>query len=208
MARILDAIGSKFGRLTLLQNIIEDGLPTVGIYRCECGTELRIKAVSVRTGHTSSCGCLRVERARVATVNALTKHGLAHTKVWNTWSRMKQRCTNNKDARWHQYGGAGIKVCERWMSFENFLADMGQPPTKDHSLDRIDPHGDYTPENCRWADCLTQQNNRRNNRYLTINGETKTLAQWCRAIGVNYGTAWSRMKREGLSPYAALGVSQ
>lgn len=208
MPRVLDAIGTRFGRLTLLSLVCEDRKPSKGTYRCDCGSVVTVPLGVVRSGHTSSCGCLRLERAKVATVRALTKHGLAATKIWNTWSRMKQRCTNPNDDRWHQYGGAGIRVCERWMDFENFLKDMGQPPTPKHSIDRIDPHGDYTPENCRWADWVTQGNNKKNNRRLTISGETKTLAEWCRQTGVNYGTAWSRMKREKLSPEMALGIAK
>lgn len=89
-------------------------------------------------------------------------HGMRYHELYNTWLNMKQRCSNEKSASYSHYGGRGIKVCERWeKSFASFLEDMGERPTKEHSIDRIDTNGDYTPKNCRWADKKTQTLNRR-----------------------------------------------
>ena len=96
------------------------------------------------------------------------------------------------------YGGRGIKVCERWMKFENFLADMGRKPLHGHSIDRIDCNGDYEPSNCRWADDITQHNNTRKNVHVEIDGETLTLAMWARRARVTYNAAWKQYSRYGL----------
>ena len=111
---------------------------------------------------------------------------------------MRTRCLNPNDRYYANYGGRGIQVCERWLhSFENFLQDMGKKPTINHTLDRIDPDGNYCPENCRWATQLEQANNRTNTRMVTHNGETKSLGDWSRELGVKYFTLYSRLKRHG-----------
>lgn len=97
---------------------------------------------------------------------------------------MRQRCMNPNAQAWPRYGGRGIKVCERWDAFEAFLADMGERPSPNHSLDRIDNDGDYCPENCRWTDRKTQQNNTRGNRYIELDGERLTLSQWEERMGL------------------------
>lgn len=99
------------------------------------------------------------------------------------------------------YGGRGIKVCDRWLGehgFENFLADMGERPSKDHSIDRIDVNGDYTPENCRWATRKQQCNNRRSNLLIEHKGEIRTLTEWCIIFGIDMSLAENRYRR-GLS---------
>lgn len=113
------------------------------------------------------------------------------TSTRNIWSHMQDRCTNPKSPKFHRYGGRGIKVCKRWQSFIFFLKDIGECP-KGCSIDRIDNDKSYSPENCRWADQKTQQNNRTNNRFATINGETKPLVEWSKLLGLKYGTLYKR----------------
>lgn len=108
---------------------------------------------------------------------------------------MKMRCTNPNDTRFHRYGGRGIKVCERWMtSFGNFLIDMGEKPFPRASIDRIDCDGNYEPTNCRWATQKQQGRNTSTNRYLTIDGEIKTCAEWSDISGISKGTLSARLK--------------
>jgi hypothetical protein len=108
---------------------------------------------------------------------------------------MRTRCTNPNVPNYKDYGGRGIAVCERWRSFEAFLADMGPRPGLGYSIERINNDGDYEPGNCRWADRAQQSNNRRNNRLLTWNGETKTLAEWSRTTGLDYAALLARLNR-------------
>jgi hypothetical protein len=156
------------------------------MYRCDCGNEFEMQCRS--EGKTKSCGCLARESARkLLTGNQhRVKHGHAkrddHSKTYSSWSCMRGRCEDAKHIEYHRYGARGIKVCERWSMFENFLADMGDRP-EGCSIDRIDPDGNYCPENCRWADAKTQARNRRNSVLLTIGGVTMTAVAWSEQPG-------------------------
>ncbi len=121
----------------------------------------------------------------VAANKRRTKHGMYRTRVYRIWAGMKQRCENPNNTAYHRYGGRGIKVCDRWQDFDNFLSDMGDPYDW-QSLDRLDNDGDYEPGNCRWATTQEQQNNLRSNRLFTHDGKTQTLAQWARDLGIAY----------------------
>lgn len=94
----------------------------------------------------------------------MTSHGGSYTRLYATWAHMKDRCFNPENPRWDAYGGRGIGVCERWLSFENFRTDMGEKPGPDYSLDRVNNDGNYSPENCRWATSKEQAANRRTSR--------------------------------------------
>ena len=120
-------------------------------------------------------------------------HGMTKTGTYNSWAAMKRRCLYQKHEHFDCYGGRGIKVCDRWLMFENFLADMGTRP-EGCTLERIDPNGDYCPENCRWATQTEQCRNRRNNRKITLNGETLTLAEWSKRSGVEASKIFYRLK--------------
>jgi hypothetical protein len=115
-------------------------------------------------------------------------HGMSSTAIYTKWKGMITRCYNEASEFYMDYGGRGITVCERWRGkggFENFYADMGDVPENKPTIDRIDVNGDYCPENCRWADEIDQANNKRNNRFLTYNGESLTSSQWARRIGIS-----------------------
>lgn len=109
---------------------------------------------------------------------------------------MKGRCLNPSDVSYAHYGGRGISICDRWVdSFENFYADMGDPPSPHHSIDRIDNDGDYEPENCRWATHAEQRNNRRSKRSATLGGVTLPLKEWCTELGASYQLVRARIDR-------------
>lgn len=113
-------------------------------------------------------------------------HGMTNTKIYGVWNGMIQRCRNPHNPDYKNYGGRGIKVCDRWInSFENFLEDMGESP-QDMSIDRIDVNSDYCPDNCRWASVKTQANNTTQNVYLKYNGQQHTIAQWVSLLHVDY----------------------
>lgn len=165
------------------------------LYECSCGIRKEIRDDHVRHGYTKSCGCLKktssqksLEKARAKN----TKHGMAGSKIYNIWSAMKERCSNPKQRFYSYYGGRGISVCDRWKTFENFYADMGDRPDG-KTLDRIDNNLGYSPENCRWATRAEQQANIRTNRRIEHNGRNLTLSQWSKIIGVHRNTIEGRL---------------
>lgn len=119
-------------------------------------------------------------------------HGMHGTRAYRSWQAMKARCTYSYMDNWQYYGGAGINFCPEWATFEGFFRDMGECPD-DHSLDRIDPSGDYCPSNCRWASKLAQANNTKAVKNVTFNGETHSVAEWSRRSGIKYSTLYHRL---------------
>lgn len=196
MARA-DLTSRVFGRLTAITpSAVKRRLGKVfWVCMCECGNLVTVDGSNLRTGNTKSCGCLKID----VLVASHTVHGMSHTATYSSWEHMRCRCNNPNNQLYGDYGGRGIFVCKRWEAFDNFYADMGDRPSKKHSLGRIDNDGPYSPENCKWETPFEQQNNRRNNCLLTHDGKTQTLAEWSREAGIPYGTLRSRMAQHGWS---------
>lgn len=142
------------------------------ICRCDCGNIAEVSASNLRRGITGSCGC------RVLDGSIRRTHGDKGTQLYEIWKSMKQRCENPSSKSYARYGGRGIKVCDRWHSYEHFKADMGPRPSHRHSIDRIDNNGHYEPENCRWAVLKQQARNRSNNTLALHRGVWKSWAEW------------------------------
>lgn len=185
----VDMSGKRVGRLLVLSRAVSVQGKARWSCQCDCGIALEISGDKLRTG-TQSCGCLR----RELTIKRNYRHGKAKTRTYITWAHMMQRCLNPKVQNYGNYGGRGISVAPRWLSFENFLADMGEKPTG-LSLDRINVNGNYEPGNCRWATYEQQVNNKRGNRYVEYKGERLTVSQWARRMGLTVGTVKSRLAR-------------
>lgn len=117
------------------------------------------------------------------------------TPEYMAWSAMLHRCSNPNSPFWKDYGGRGISVCAEWRDYERFLKDVGKKPSPHHSLDRIDNNGDYSPGNVRWATWKQQIRNRRNTKFITVDGVTRSLPEWCEIRGLSLGTAWARVSR-------------
>jgi hypothetical protein len=126
---------------------------------------------------------------------------------YDAWAAMIARCSRPQHPEWHNYGGRGIKVCERWRQYSGFIADMGRRPPGG-SLDRIDNDGDYAPGNCRWTDSKTQARNMRTTRFATIDGVTKPVAQWCEERGLNRSTVLKRINRSRWTPEQAVTITE
>ncbi len=187
-------IGKKIGKLLVLGISNKRGNKNE-IYwecKCDCGNTKPIRANSLITQSSLSCGCVKYK-----------KHGLYNTTEYYIWQHLRNRCNNPKDARYNRYGGRGIKVCPSWnSSFESFYADMGPRPSRKHSIERIDNDGDYEPSNCRWDTIKNQSRNRSNNFKITYNGETKCLVDWSELLNLNYFLLHDRLK-SGWSPEKA-----
>lgn len=159
--------------------------------RCVCGKISVISGSHLRNGHTQSCGCYRRDVMR----SIHTTHGESYSSEYNIWGAIISRCYNLNQLAYPNYGGRGIRVCVRWRkSFQAFLDDMGMKPSPSHTIERIDNAGSYTPENCKWATRDEQAQNKRNNRRLTLHGETLTLAQWERRLGGSGSTVHNRLR--------------
>lgn len=167
----------------------------IGLFYCVCGNYKETDICLVRRGVIKSCGCLQKILA-VKLGKSKIKHGMTNSPEFKTWQRMKSRCYNKKSKDYPDYGGRGIKVCDRWLnSFENFYKDMGNRPSKNHSIERNDTNKDYCPENCLWATDYIQSRNKRNNIIIKYNNKEQTLIDWSIELNIPYKILHNRFHK-------------
>lgn len=184
MPWVLELVGTRCGKLYVERFVgFRRGRPMM-FCRCDCGGTTLSTAHHLRDGASKACGCARKETMRKFS----TKHGYSLYRgqqrcVYRSWKAMLQRCRNPNDSNYKNYGGRGIVVCDRWIQFENFLADMGEPPFG-HSIERKNNDGNYEPGNCIWATQNVQAANQRSNWHVTFGGIEMTVAEATRRSGL------------------------
>lgn len=189
--QVIDMAGKRYGYLVVLEFVETGKRNAHWLCRCDCGKEKVIAGRCLREGKTVSCRC--------------KKKGLRHghcpsgkpTPEYRSWNKMKDRCLNPANEAYADYGGRGITICERWLKFDNFLADMGSRPSGT-TLERVNNKKGYMPSNCKWGTRLEQNNNSRWNTRITYRGRTQTIAQWARELSIpsnriskRLGEGWS-----------------
>lgn len=194
----VDLTGMIVGRLTVIDRVFLDKsqLPKWEQYKshwrclCLCGNERIVCSQYLIKKETLSCGCHTEERL----------HRLSGSPEYNSWNTMIHRCTNPKNHKYPDYGGRGIGVCIRWLDkiwgFKNFLSDMGNKPSKKHTIGRKDNEGNYEKDNCRWETTSQQARNKRNNHWIEFNGHRMVLQDWATLFGVNMSSIIQMIKRK------------
>lgn len=194
--RAKEIIGKKYHRLTAIEFVgLKKSRPYFK-FKCDCGKIIIRDIYDLTHRTTKSCGCLKHEND----VRRLFKHG--HGRIMNgayrIWMGMNNRCNCKTNKHYKNYGGRGIEVCEKWSGhngFSNFLSDMGERPSKNHTIERIDNNGNYETFNCKWALQCEQTRNRRTSVIIEINGESKCLIDWAKFYKIDKSTVANRRRK-------------
>nr|DAH32228.1 MAG TPA: hypothetical protein [Caudoviricetes sp.] len=202
--RLIDLTGMRFGKLTVIKRASDYIAPkgkttTRWLCKCDCGNTCEVRTDLLRNGYTKSCGCI------VATQGRLTQ---TRPELSHIWGGMLRRCYDESIEAYPRYGGRGITVCEEWKNslsnFCNWAETHGYQ--KGLSIDRVDFNGNYCPENCRWADIKTQNNNKSDTHHVTYAGETHTYSEWAdiMGLGLTRDIIYSRIQRNGWDEIKAI----
>lgn len=179
MDKAVSLLGERFGRrVVIARSANEPSGGATWLCRCDCGTETVVWASSLKRGKSTSCGC--------AQLDAVTKHGYCRIPEFKVWESMVSRCRNPSIKNYANYGGRGIDICDRWLSFKNFIEDVGRRPSPTMSIERLENSGDYSPENCKWATPTDQARNKRKykNNKTGVTGVTLRKGRWIAHIGI------------------------
>lgn len=189
MSRLINLAGKKFARWLVIKRVDSEGNKSPHwLARCDCGIERKVRGNHLRSKASRSCGCFNREKA--SRLNFI--HGMKGTETYACWKGMRGRCNTKSNSGFKNYGARGVRVCSRWKDFCLFLNDMGvRPPGL--TIERIDNEQGYSPENCRWASRLEQNQNTRTVRLLTHNGQTMSMSAWGRELMISRRTISNRI---------------
>lgn len=198
-SKINDLTGERFGKLVAVAPCCQigkkEGKTIFWVCACDCGNQNHVvhrDRLLVVGKKNYGCGC------NAGGVTHGAKRGREMTPTYQSWRGMKERCVSPSHAAWNNYGGRGIKVCDRWLGkdgFSNFLSDMGERPGKEYTLDRIDYDKDYAPENCKWSTRTEQARNTRQNKIYVIDGIRYCETELCEKHGINLRSFRNRLRR-------------
>jgi hypothetical protein len=188
----INLAGMRFGMLVVVES---NGTKKYGSAEwrciCDCGKSATVLGANLRAGRSKSCGCAKAAHL----IKRCKTHGESKTsREYRIWCGMRVRCHNKNAVAYKDYGGRGIKICDRWGKYEAFLEDMGRCPSAKHSIDRVNPNGDYEPNNCRWATASEQGASRRTSRIYEFEGKRHCIAEWERITGAPIHSLWRRLK--------------
>jgi len=197
MSKKIDLKDQRFGRLVVSHDTGErKHRQVVWHCRCDCGNEVNVVGYDLTSGRTTSCGCYQRERSVEAnTVHGMNRQGETHP-VYVVWKSMLQRCENPNNPEYKNYGGRGITVCDEWHDAQVFINwALASGWQKGLQIDRIDNNGSYEPSNCRWVTRKENSRNKRNNRLITFDDKTQTMAEWAEEAGISYLVLCSRINQ-------------
>lgn len=197
--RMIDLSGKRFGRLIVIEKDKSDCKKGLSwLCECDCGNRCIVWGIYLRNGDTKSCGCLHKD----VVSKQMSTHGLSKTRLYRIWSNIKTRCYNPNSDNYKYYGGKGIYMCDEWknnfLCFRDWAINNGwneELSKQDWTIDRIDNSKPYCPENCRWANHITQCNNQTSNKMFEYNNEVHTMSEWARILGIKYTTLRARISR-------------
>ena len=198
--KMLDITGKRFNMVVALGAVGKNSSGAlVWRFECDCGKIFDSTPSHFKSGRNKSCGCIHKD--------TITKHGYSKNPLYSIYTSMIARCKNPNSTSYHRYGARGISVCDRWLnSFEDFCSDIGDRPSHQHSIDRIDNNKDYYPDNCKWATKKEQARNRRNTKLITHNGRTASIPEWSEITGIPQQLIQTRIRR-GWSDEDAISIS-
>lgn len=193
MGKLKEIKGVRFERLVAMERTRNEHGDVAWICQCDCGNTVIVRTADLMSGNTKSCGCYKIDGIK----NRRTKHKMSRSPLYGVWNTMKSRCCNPKSEKYKNYGGRGITICDEWLhDFQAFYDwAIANGYREDLTIDRKDVNGNYCPENCRWATQKEQASNKTNNRMITLEGETRTLQEWCKITGISPSTVIGRTKR-------------
>jgi len=191
----VDHSGKKFGRLTAVSIAGKSDRAILWLCKCDCGKDHITRSAQLVRGSVKSCGCLKKE---LLSIKKKT-HGLSSTRTFNIWANIRQRCENPNNMAFRYYGSRGISVCDAWQTLEGFIADMGECPGDQMTIERVDVNGNYEKNNCVWASMMDQARNKRRTIRVPLNGRLVCLTEYCDVTGKNYAMMRSRIKEYGWS---------